>query len=430
MRTIAFEDDQVDERVDVVGFFEEEDSRGLVNVFDPEFLEEAQDESKLSDGLVETAQALESIYLALEGHSSSPMTLTEATLLKTALKRLDPKTDGRSVILEAYTDNRSALRGTRLAMEDLAERIREIVINITKWLKRVMKVISEAIERAVRGANAYSEKAKRLQDMAMKVKANSKLDLHDVKITDRGLLNFFNKNGATYSTHEILTRYMEYNSTLNVHFSNVIIKESTNALASFIQLGVERSGIENYQTENALQASNLAIKIFKERSLTGFTPKTDHRGDLMCYAFPFGNQELQILLGYKVSNDIRYYDSISTHFETLSRASAPHLPILKPDEILGFARAIETQMNSGIYRDSKQILKYLREADSHIDKVCYEIVKAQRYAGNGVVNSLHFLQSFTSTLIVLIKELYKYNGTAARKMFQYCYKSLAYYPTV
>lgn len=318
--------------------------------------------------------------------------------------------------LEALHGKQSRRAALSTALENLADSIIYIARRIKDFIIKLYNWITENIEHALRGADGVRRRAARILELAIAKQAENSTGSSTL-VTNRLLRNYFNKDGSSIGYADLIKTYKSYNAKLNENFYSAVLH---NSLAKVIQTVQQKVATMGVTDSAALEASNNALMFFAKHGLDGFTQVSDSSEKTeYVYELPFDNATFSITFG-KTEGKL---SSISTTANQVKVEAPKSLPRLNPNQVIELARAIEGQMNAGIYRDHKKILTDIRNAGKAITDLCTQ-VSNNAAESQGAAPSLHFLKALTSSMVTLTKNLYQYNGRTARTLLAYCEASL------
>jgi len=342
-----------------------------------------------------------------------------ALALETALKQMLGR-NNRTVSLEHFEGRYARLVGTKLAMEDLASKVRLIIGKILRWIKRMLVVVYDLIENIVSGADTVSRSASKLQDAASQVANKYGKDLKDAgAIENAKLARYFTKHDGTnaFTGEEICKRYLDFCHTFNDALSERTAVGGSNFISSQVQAILSQKKTGKFNDSAALQVSDNAISTMVK---TNFAQFKKGKEDKYEYQLPFGGAYF-VLSVEKRNNKAA---GLSFEIDNRDETRMDTLPILSPNQVREIARAVESSMHKGIYRDYRKIKASLYGLKTKIFDMCDAISREQRNTMNGDIPSLHFLKTISDTMFGVVKSTYAYNGAAARAMLNYGWASL------
>lgn len=394
---------------------------GLVQLDDVEKIEEAEEDSQEVDQLIGVTLTMESLYSTLESTPThTPFSRPAAQALNAALESMVAR--AKPLFADESLQGKQARRAAMdVALEDLGETIRLNVKKILAWIKRAAEVIFDHIEGIVRGANAVTEAAGRLQDLAARIRGEKGDEPpEDSAVTNRQLAHFFSDaDGKVYDAHTIVEHYKSFCQDFNEAFSRDVAVGGSHYVANQINEVLKQSQVDTFTREVALDLSDKTIKHMIASNFKAFTPN-ESEGNLV-YALPFGGMSFVV----NVLEESGKRAGISFGTKVSETVAQEHLPVLKPSEVYEMMTVLESSMHRGIYRDYKQVKSALYSLKKTIAEMCDEITRQQRQTFAGTMPSLHFLKGITETMFTLVKDTYKYNGQATRSMIKYGHASLS-----
>lgn len=422
---LAFED--VDPQA-VIGTLVQTDE-GLVDTDERE-LAQAQDDAREVDTLISTTERVQGIAMAV-GQAAEQGGLSEpgARALDLAVESLMQGVGEASkrLSMESFSGGRyTRTNATKVAMEDMGENIRRLVVKLIKWIKHIATVCYDMVERILRGANAVIAKADDLYKLASGM-SNVRVDRSKLSTISNGALkNFFNENGKPLDARRIAQLFEIYSGDMEKAF---------NADKLFGPAVAGLKAMDDYIHQHSEKAVDLvavegfaahACEKFVSDSLHDFKPKHDESADLMVRRLPFGNADLVISFAksaYLEDKRIGYSSSISADNVNVSA----DLNALSPQEVMNLMSILTARMNSGLYHQSKKIKSSIYDITKRVEKQSQQLSDRQRLMGASVTPSLHLLKTISESSMTLTRLLYSYTGITTRRLLSYARASLAAY---
>lgn len=398
--------------------------KGLIDEEAAEAIEKADKESREIDQLIEVSATLESIQTKLtQMPSGQPMSASVASALETLLQQLSAR-QRAYISLEHFSSKEMRKIGTKLAIEDIGEQIRTTIAKIVRWIKRAFQAVYEQVESIVRGANATGKAAEKLQDQANQVKAKyGDGEVTDNQIKDKHLARFFIKgeHGEVMSATEIIEAYNQFCGTFNESLSTKTAISGSHFLGSQIHKILTKNKAGGFTKEIALELSDETIRHMVQQNFSAF--KSETSAGTLDYMTPFGGIEFVI----SITKEDDKMSGLSFVKKAPQGGAGEILPVLKPSDVLRLAQAVEASMHKGLYRDYKRIRSALFDLQKSISDMCDEVSRQQRDVVSGTIPSIHFLKTVAETMFELVRDVYAYNGQAARAILSYGQHSLKEY---
>lgn len=396
------------------------DFDGLFNIDNDQQLKEIEEESDNIDELISVSGVLGSIRKELSNAvPTGEMGIAAATALNVAVEALARHAGFKATrvfALESMHGKHSRRVAITAALENIADSIVYVIRKIKDFFKKIYDWFYESIEHAIRGAAGIKRRAANVLAMAIE-KQSEKTTSITKPITKRNIRKFVNVAGKPMSYVEILKGYTEYNTKLNENFYSAVLQ---NALAKVVQSIQPKVNLSTFTEEDSEKASDEALQFFTAHAFTGFNHAViENKNDKYSYTLPFDNAVLEIV----IANSSGKKTSISSSFYHSEEKMPDTIQKLTPTEVIQLTRAIEAQMNNGLYKDYKSILADLRRVGKIIDNMCTHVI-SNNSPSTGAAPSLQFLKSLTTSMLLLTKNLYTYNGNTNRTLLALCEASL------
>ena len=398
---------------------------GLFNVSDQEEIVDAAKESEEADELIGIGFSLSDLKDSLEeSESTGAISKPVASALESAVAHLRERVGlekRTTFVVESFNGRQSRREGIRFALEGVTDTILEIIRKIVAWFKHIYEIVYTDIENVFRGAEATAERARRVQDRAVKYQAKHHPNVDGKRISSGRLTDFFSHNGIPYQPDEIPDEYRRYNSDINEGLSSNVLKNSLGRVIEELRLQVEKLGIENLSDSDALLASNASIKSLKTTAFSKFKLSHSAAGnEAIYYALPFGNNRIDVTLGVELGK----YATVTAAVNRTPTAAPKEIKCLSSAQVIQYMKMVDVEMRSGIYRDFIKIRAQLRDAGKNVNAYCDKIMAANEKAGRGSLVALHFLKTLTASLLGLTTSMYHYNGVTNRNLIAYCEASI------
>jgi hypothetical protein len=374
------------------------------------------------DQLIDTSYTLESLHSQFQRMDARQVSPSTASVINASLEGI-LKTKETLLHSHLFKGTASRVEGMRVATEELGERIRVMLQKIIRWIKRVFEVIFDYIEGWIRGANAVQKQAEKLQDIANKVKAKHGDSATSAEVDNAELANFFvnPSNSEGYDAPQIVSEYNKFCATFNESIGSKTAIAGCAYANTKVNEILTKNKTGRFTNEQALAISDETISRMLQNNFSQFTHDTSN-GQLT-YQAPFGGEQFVITIEEKDGKKAGL--SYSTAGE--KKKDLKKLTALTPSEVVAMARAVESSMHKGVYRDYKKIKAVMFDFQKSVSDACDQISREQRKTFDGVIPSIHFLKTIASTMFMLIKQVYSYNGRTARAIMKYCHQSLKAY---
>lgn len=381
------------------------------------------EDSYRADTLISAAVAIEGLRSVLKTKPAHlPFSRAEALAIEAAYAPfLRTAKVGGVFCMERYNGRVARIEEMRVAMEDATEKIRTIISQIVRWIKRAVEVVFDQIESLIRGANATARRAGGIQDLAAKLKAekgDGEIDGAQIRQKTLAII-FSSQDGGSYSAREIETQYGSLVKDFNETLSAKTAVDGAQYLSAQIGKILNKNKTGAFTKQNALSLSDETIN----RLLKTNFPQFKAEGDDLVYDAPFGGHSFVL----SVSQEEGLKSGMSVVVKNDTKGQQEVLPVLRPSEAVALAKAVEASMHRGMYRDYKAIKSQLWHLKSSVSDMCDEISRQQRETFEGTIPSLHFLKTITETMFNLVRMAYSYNGVVSRAILQYCELSLKQY---
>lgn len=373
------------------------------------------------DDLVDVTKVLIDIDGNLRTRNENePLSRPAAEALNIAIQHL---TKCRVFAMEHFEGRHARKLGTQLAIEELGDTIRSMVQKIIRWIKRVMEVIFDHIEGMVRGANAMTKRAEELQDLANQYRTRFGDEAKDdTLVRNKALRQVFTKaDGGEFTTAEIKHAYEETVKQFNETLSGKTVIAGSQALANQFQSVLNRKKTDKFTNDVALDMADKTIVKMLGENFPQFKAQSNHNE--LIYTPPFMGASFVLTVGEENGKA----NTLSLVRKDAEKSKQDELPVLRPSEVLELAKAVESSMHRGIYRDYKKIKSSMYSLKTAIADLCDEITKQQRTSFQGDMPSLHFLKTSSETLFKMVNYAYAYNGVVARSILEYGRLSLKQY---
>lgn len=381
------------------------------------------EDSYRADTLIQAAVAIEGLRSTLKAKPQHlPFTRNEALAIEAAYRPfLKTAQVGQVFCMERFNGRISRIEEMRVAMEDASEKIRIIIGQIVRWIKRAVEVVFDQIESLIRGANATARRAGNIQDLAAKLKAEKgDGEIDGAQIRQKTLAVVFSgSDGGSYTAKEIETQYAGLVKDFNETLSAKTAVDGAQFLSAQIGKILNKNKTGEFTKETALGLSNETIARLLKTNFPQFKPE----GEDMVYNAPFGGHSFVL----SVTQEDGFKSGMSVVAKSDTKGQQEVLPVLRPSEVMALAKAVEASMHRGMYRDYKQIKSQLWHLKSSVSDMCDEISRQQRETFEGTIPSLHFLKTISETMFNLVRMAYSYNGVVSRSILQYCELSLKQY---
>lgn len=351
------------------------------------------------------------------------ITAGTATQINTVVKDVCVKAgleEYPQINLTNYEGRQARKIAITVANEGFTEAIRRLLEIIGRIIKKIYEFVYEDIEGTIRGAAGVVRRANYVQERAVKALKTGRDFKQEIYLNSKELHRFFNDNGKVYAPADIVRNYEAYNDGLNTKFCSRILESAVNAAILTMERDLSSVGIVKYTQDHAFKSADTALKNFSNNALQGFTHQATDGADVYLTPLPFANAKLKVVM----MNEEGYHTGMVADIVVDKVDADGKLLALTPAQIREFCRMIETQMNTGIYRDYKRIKQAILKAGKTLEDTCNLIKREQQNAGAGSVASLSFMRTITTSLVDLTKLLYGYNGAANRRLLSYCEQSV------
>ena len=389
-------------------------------------LQQAADNNcKQIDELVRVGNALSEIkQQVLLAHRGEPLTTAGARALNMAVEQMLSSVGINArcqISLENYYSTSSRRDALQTALEGFSEGIVAIAAAIGRLLKRIFDYIYDDIEESMRGAEAVSKRAVRIQDTANKMRLTAKT-LVKKKVTKGSICSAFSKNGTGIKYDEILREYTQLMADFNTKYAQHVLTTSVKTIASTVESVINSDKMATFTLDEAHQASDRTLRFLYRSGFNDFKPDGKEYPTMEKFEkpLPFGNA----IFTTSFFKERGYYTGFSARIEINSKMSAHELEPLSLDEVLTLAKEVERQMSNGIYRDYLRVKKEVSSLGRTVEKQCNSIAKYQRTADEGLVPSLNFLKKVSEGVKDLVSIVYGYGGYTNRAILVYCEQSL------
>lgn len=386
------------------------------------FPQEDRDSYRVDD-LISAAVAIEKLTTILgDAPKHKPLSRNEALAINAATAGFTkPAGKGAMIAIERFNGRAARIEEMKISLEDATEKIRIIIGQIVRWLKRAVEVVFDQIEGLVRGANATARRAGAIQDLAAKIKAekgDGEIDGGQIRQKTLAMI-FSSDEGSSYSAREIEEHYAALVKDFNETLSAKTAVEGSQFLSAQVNKILNKNKTGDFNKETALGLSDETIA----RLLKTNFPQFKQEGEDLVYDAAFGGHS--IVLSVTVEDGKK--SGMSVVAKTDRQGKHEVLPVLRPSEVIALAKAVEASMHRGMFRDYKNIKSQLWHLKGSISDMCDEISRQQRETFEGTIPSLHFLKTISETMFNLVKMAYSYNGIVSRAVLQYCELSLKQY---
>jgi ribosomal protein S13 len=387
-----------------------------------------------NDGLFNLPNEDEETEIALEtlvdlsnelnvASTKTGITNNEALVIETALEHLSNQLNlskTKIFSLENYSGHYNNVMSSKIALENIASKIIEIIKKIANW---VMNAISYVVKLISSRLDAYKGIADRARDIKLKASLIGNKQPKKKVLENEQLATFFTYDGKVVDAKAIIKNYKTHCQTTSVSFAKNYLKNVLNGLNNVTD-AVIKDGVE---IEQALKSTDA---LFKELLYGGLKhldkekeSKENNGFDLYSYDYLFGQKKLIINLGKQQG----FYKSISAKIDNVSSLYGnKQIEVLSTSEVDSICTAIDHEMLFGNSKNYKDVIYDLEKVQSTVSRNCNKLLDGDITNGEATF-SVSFLRDIVSSTINLVQITNKYDIIVNKKCLQYCEASLDMY---
>ncbi len=351
------------------------------------------------------------------------ITSNEASCLDIAVEHLNKQlgiNPTRLFSLEDYNGYYNNINSCKIAIENIAVRIIEVIKKIAAWIRDAIKYVIELIISRLDEYKGISSKVKQLKLRASEIGNKSP---KKPTVNDTNLATFLSYDSKVLDAKDIIKNYNLHVQNTSVHNAKKYMKNVISNVTKVTDTIIK----ENIDLDTTLKATDAMFKellygALKHVHIEKKSPDTEGF-DLYSYDYLFGQKKLEINLGKQ--KDL--YKSISTKISSVNtQYTFKELKTLETSEINSICTMIDHEMLFGNATNYKEVIRDLESIKSTVDKNINKLLDGDVTNGEAQF-SVHFLRDIVSATINYVQITSKYDIMVNKKILRYCELSLDQY---
>jgi hypothetical protein len=391
--------------------------------------DEMEDHSDSMEEAADTAETLTDIHDQMgESLETGGLDETAAAAIEVAVEHMlarvgfPPKRAGFA--LEAFKSKASRVHATKVAMEGIAERAKQVWAAIVASFKKVYEWIKNFIAQVLDGALKMEKRAEDVIKAAQAKKG--KTPTADVKIKGSNLVKYLRNDNKIVQGSELIAQYEKHaKSNISNTADEISINITSNVICLFDDIA-NQSAFDDY-IETIFDFNHK-----RHESLGGVSPKEVDGMTVTEEAFGLSDFAIHSTITRKGAKVDEIKGNLSKSKVSIDKRSTykeidsgSEFIALTPDEVIELATAVQSHMK--IFNSTKDKIAKLEAASDNISKKANAMItkdlKDEKQIANVNLVKVYSMKAI-NTLTTLVSKTRSVDINITKAALDYCASSL------